>query len=145
MAVFGVIRPVATGGADTASNRDLDELREILLGPDRAELHELRERIRNRSQRATDLSEVLADAIVLRSGRDPRLTQALEPLLEKAIANSVRRDPRIIAEALFPVIAGAVRRAVASALQSLIESLNQVVETSISFRSIRWRIEAART
>ena len=97
------------------------------------------------AQRAIDLSEVLPDAILLRAGRDPRLMRALQPLLEETLANSVRKDPRILAEAMFPVIAGAVRRAVASALQGMIESLNQIIETSVSFRSVGWRIEAART
>ena len=146
MASPGQNRPAATNyRSEPTKNGDLDELRELLLGPERAELDELREHIRSRSQRTIDLSEVLPDAILLRAGRDPRLMQVLEPLLEKALADSVRRDPRILAEALFPVITGAVRRAVASALQGLIESLNQIVETSISFRSVGWRIEAART
>jgi OOP family OmpA-OmpF porin len=146
MANSGPDRPAATNpGADTPRNGDLDELRELLLGPERAGLVELREHIQNRSQRTIDLSEVLPDAIILRASRDPRLRQALEPIIEKALADSVRRDPRILAEALFPVIAGAVRRAVASALQSMMESLNQIVETSVSLRSVGWRIEAVRT
>ena len=146
MAYPGPVRPAAdNSGAEPPKNGDLDELRELLLGPERAELDELREHIRNRSQRTIDLSEVLPDAILLRAGRDPRLMQALEPLLEKALADSVRKDPRVLAEALFPIIAGAVKRAVAIALQGMIESLNQIVETSVSFRSVGWRIEAART
>src|SRR6516225_7883564 len=145
MANSGPDRPAATNpGADTPRNGDLDELRELLLGPERAGLVELREHIQNRSQRTIDLSEVLPDAIILRASRDPRLRQALEPIIEKALADSVRRDPRILAEALFPVIAGAVRRAVASALQSMMESLNQIVETSVYLRSVGWRIEAVR-
>ena len=69
-------------------------------------MDELREHIHNRAQRAVDLSEVLPDAILLRAGRDPRLMRALQPLLEETLANSVRKDPRILAEAMFPVIAG---------------------------------------
>lgn len=146
MGYSGPNRPAATNSStEPPTNGDLDELRELLVGPERAELHDLSEHIRNRSQRAIDLSEVLPDAIVLRAGRDSRLMQALQPLLEKAVTNSVRKDPRILAEALFPIIASAVRRAVGSALQGLLESLNQIVETRISLRSIGWRIEAART
>ena len=146
MADPGPDRPAASGAeADTSRNGDLAELRTLLLGPERAELNELGEHIRNRSQRAIDIGEVLPDAILLRAGRDPRLMRALQPLLEEALANSVRKDPRILADAMFPVIARAVRRAVASALQGMIESLNQIVETRISFRSVGWRIEAAKT
>lgn len=142
----GPHRPAVPGAdAGTPRNGELAELRELLIGPERAELGELREHIYNRAQRAADLSDVLPDAILLRAGRDPRLMRALQPLIEETLANSVRKDPRILAEAMFPVIAGAVRRAVASALQGMIESLNQIIETSVSFRSVGWRIEAART
>ena len=146
MANSGPDRPAKVdSGAETPSNGALAELRELLLGPERAALNELRERIRNRSQRASDLSEVLPDAILLRARRDSQLRQALQPVLEEALGISVRKDPRILAEALFPVIGSAVRRAVGSALQGMIESLNQIIETSFTFRSLEWRFEAART
>jgi outer membrane protein OmpA-like peptidoglycan-associated protein len=146
MADSGPDRPVRNNpGAERPANGDLAELRKLLLGPEVAELAGLGERIRDRSLRATDLSEVLPDAILLRAKRDPHLRQALQPILEEALSISVRKDPTVLAEALFPVIGDAVRRAVRSALQGMIESLNQIVETSITFRSIGWRIEAART
>ena len=146
MADSGPIRPAKTvTGAETSVNGDLAELRDLLLGPERAQLSELRERIGNRSRRASDISEVLPEAILLRARRDPYLRQALQPILEDVVAISVRQDPSIIAKALFPAIGNAIRRAVGAALQEMIESLNQIIETSFSFRSVGWRIEAART
>jgi OOP family OmpA-OmpF porin len=145
MASPGPNRPAKIGAGAETPDGDLAELRELLLGPERAELNELLERMRNRTQRTSDLSDVLPEAILLRSRRDPHLTQALQPIVEQALSNSVRKDPSILSEALFPMIGAAVRRAVASALQEMMESLNQIIETSVSFRSIRWRIEAVRT
>ena len=145
MADSGPIRPAKTNtGAETSANGDLAELRELLLGPERAQLSELRERIGNRSRRASDLSEVLPDAVLLRARHDPYLRQALQPILEDALAISVRKDPSIIAKALFPAIGNAIRRAVGAALQEMMESLNQIIETSFSFRSVGWRIEAVK-
>jgi len=146
MADSGPIRPAKTvTGAETSVNGDLAELRDLLLGPERAELSELRERIGNRSRRASDLSEVLPDAVLLRAKHDPYLRQALQPILEDALAISVRKDPNTLAKALFPAIGNAIRRAVGAALQEMMESLNQIIETSFSFRSVGWRIEAVRT
>lgn len=146
MADSGPTRPARTNSGDgSAANGDLAELRRLLVGPERAELDELAGRIRDRAQRASDLSEVLPDAILLRARSDARLRQALQPLLEEAIGISVRKDPKILAEALFPMIGSAVRRAVGSALQSMVDSLNQIIETGFSLRSIGWRIEALRT
>lgn len=146
MADSGPIRSAKTvAGAETSVNGDLAELRDLLIGPERAQLSELRERMGNRSRRASDLSEVLPDAILLRARQDPYLRQALQPILEDALAISVRKDPSIIAKALFPAIGNAIRRAVGAALQEMMESLNQIIETSFSFRSVGWRIEAVRT
>ncbi|MFB3829292.1 MAG: OmpA family protein [Bryobacteraceae bacterium] len=146
MADSGPIRPAKTDtGPETPVNGDLAELRQLLLGPERAQLDELQERIENRSRRANDLSEVLPDAILLRARKDPSLRQTLQPILEEALAVSVRKDPSIIAKALFPAIGGAIRRAVATALQEMIESLNHIIETGFSLRSLGWRIEAIRT
>ncbi len=146
MADTGPARPAKSdSGAETSANGDFAELREMLVGPERAQLNELRERLANRDRRAGDLSEVLPDAIVLRARRDPALRQALQPLIEDALASSVRRDPRIIATALFPAIGNAIRRAVGAALQEMLESLNQIIETGLTLRSIGWRIEALRT
>jgi OOP family OmpA-OmpF porin len=139
----------ATGTAAAQPVRDraaeLNELRGLLLGQDWEQLSELQERIRNRTLRAVDVADVLPEALLLRARRDPHLRQALQPLLEEAIVVSVRKDPRILAEALFPMIGSAIRRAVASALQNMVESLNQIVEASLTIRSIQWRIEAATT
>jgi OOP family OmpA-OmpF porin len=132
-------------GNDASNSSELAELRELLLGPDSERLAELQERVKNRTLRAVDVADVLPDALLIRARRDPELRHALQPLLEDAILASVRKDPRVLAEALFPMISRAIRRALASALQSMVESLNQIVETSFTLRSIRWRIEALRT
>lgn len=132
-------------GHDTVNGGQFDELRNLLLGPEWKQLIELKERIRNRSLRAVDVAEVLPEAILVLARRDPQLRRALQPILHEAFLFSIRIDPRGMAEALLPVIGPAIRGAVAAAIQNMVESLNQIVETSLSARSIQWRIEAAKT
>jgi OOP family OmpA-OmpF porin len=57
----------------------------------------------------------------------------------------VRDEPRIWAESLFPLLLPAVRIAVSSALLSMVRTLNQLLEQSLSLRSWKWRVEAWRT
>ena len=130
--------------AGNGDDRDLAELRDLLF-PERAQLDEIGEHIHNRSLRAGDVSEVLPDAIVLRAGQDASLRAALAPTLVEALRASVRKDPSLLADALFPMIGAAVRRAVAAALADMTDSLNKIVESSLSIRSVQWRIEALRT
>ena len=64
---------------------ELGELRKILVQPE-------------------EVGEVLPDALKRKAGKDDRLAEATLPIVEENIRQSVQRNPRILAEALFPVI-----------------------------------------
>jgi outer membrane protein OmpA-like peptidoglycan-associated protein len=76
---------------------------------------------------------------------DARLADALRPAVSEAMLRAVRDEPRSWAEVLFPILLPAVRLAVTSALRGMVDSLNQVLEQSLSLRSWKWRFEAWRT
>src|SRR5262245_28009478 len=107
-------------GDDTAqrdSDRepaDLATLRAVLVGPERRRLAALQKRLDDRDARARDVADVLPH-VLLQHSQDPQFARALTPPLEKALTASVRRDPRPLADALFPVMGPAIRKAVASA------------------------------
>lgn len=120
-------------------------LRELIVGPEKSRLEELQRRLDNRQLRTEELSQVVAEAIALRSRRDRALQQSLNPLVEEAVRISVTRNPGILANALYPVIGEAVRKAVAHALRGLVESINLTLERSVSLEALQWRFEALRT
>ena len=85
----------------------------------------------------------MAEAVRLRS--DAKLRRALQPLLEEALQLSVQSNPRMLADALFPIFGKAIRKAIASELDGMLQSLSQTLEQRFSWRSLRWRWEAIRT
>jgi OOP family OmpA-OmpF porin len=119
-------------------------LRGLVLGPDEQRLAELRKRLEDPVTRAEDIGEVLPQVLQLHA-HDPHLAKALTPPLEKAITASVQRNPKPLADALFPVMGPAIRKAVSAGLASMVESLNRTLEHSLSWRSFRWRVEGWRT
>jgi OOP family OmpA-OmpF porin len=119
-------------------------LRSIIVGPEQRELLTLRAHLLDPMVQTRDVSRVLPDALQLRS-RDPQLMRALAPSIEDAITASVARDPQPLADALFPVIGPAIRKAVAHTFDAMIESLNQAVDRTVSWRAMRWRLVAWRT
>lgn len=121
--------------------RPLAELRAILLGEDRKDWAQLRERLEDPHQRAEDVASVLAEAVRLRSD----FRRALQPILEETLQLSVQRNPRMLADALFPIFGQAIRKAITAELDSMLEALSQTLEQSFSWRSIEWRLEAMRT
>jgi len=93
----------------------LDELRDILVGSERRRLEEIEQR--------------LADA----------------PKIEDALQTAVRRNPRTLADAIFPIMGPAIRKAIATTLAELVQSFNQALEHSLTIRGLSWRVEAMRT
>jgi len=123
---------------------DLASLRAMLLGPEQRRLDDLQARLDDPDARAEDIGAVLP-RVLLQHAQDPNFARALTPPLEQAITASVQRNPKPLSDALFPVMGPAIRKAVSAALAGMVESLNRTLEYSLSARSIRWRLEAARS
>jgi hypothetical protein len=126
----------------TSPTETLEVLRHLILEPEQSQLRQLQERLDNLRVRPEDISQVLPEAVLHRARQDNQLSNALLPTAEEAIQSSVRRNPRTLVEALFPLMGPAIRRTVAHLLRSMIASLNQALAVSVSLRALRWRLEA---
>ncbi|MEM9419426.1 MAG: OmpA family protein [Planctomycetota bacterium] len=135
-----VVSPSPLEDAET-----LAQLRELLVGPERQELAKLRERLASTRAEAQDIASLLPQAITIREQEDDQLGRALSGTVEEAIQTSVKNNPQPMIDAVFPVIGPAIRKAVSEALAGAVQSLNQTLEHSLSVKSLRWRMEAART
>ena len=133
-----------TPAADAADAGDFAELRSLIVGPEQRQLRTIQSRLDDPATQARDVSRVLPVAMLLRKD-DPQMTRALAPTVEEAITASVRRNPRPLADALFPIFGPAIRKAIAASLSSMLESLNQTLEHSVSWRALQWRVTALRT
>ena len=123
----------------------MEELRELLVGPERRDLEDLRRIVTDPAEKTEEVSRVLPHAVRLSTKRDAQLSEALAPTLESALKESVKRDPRILTDVVFPIIGPAIRRAIADAFSKMVQSLNQTMEHSLSPQGFRWRFEAMRT
>ncbi len=120
------------------------QLRQLLLGRELDQLSAIVERLDDPDIRRREIGEVLPH-VLLEHTSDPRFTHALTPPVERAITASVRKNPAPLADALFPVIGPAIRKAVSAALSGMVEALNRTLEHSLSWRSLTWRVEAMRS
>jgi outer membrane protein OmpA-like peptidoglycan-associated protein len=145
------VSPEATTSNSESSNLDslnqdeLNILRSLLLGVEPPQLLKLYERLENPQINPEDISRLLPEAVVLRSKQDKQLVEAIVSSVEEAIQASVTQDENVLSEAFFPIIGPASRKAIAAALDEMMQSLNQTLEHSLSPESIKWRLEAKRT
>jgi len=130
------------GSQETAA---MDELRQHLVGPERKRIDELGERLDNPDLLAKDVSRILPEAMVLRSTRDKKIIEVLEPAIEESIKASIKKDRYVLVDALFPVMGPAIRKAISSTILGMIQSFNRILEHSFSLQGLKWRIEALRT
>lgn len=124
---------------------EFEELRRLLLSQEREQLHELRDRITGKERRSQDIADVLPEAVKLSRERGEELTHALQPAVESSIKESIDQRPQVFVDALHPLIGPIVRRSIAESLRRLLQSLNQTLEHTFSWRGLKWRFEALRT
>jgi len=125
----------------------LEELRHLIVAPEQEGIQEIRERLDDVERRAEDVSSVVAEAIQMRrdQGDDAALAEALAPTIEATLRDSVRKNPHVLADALFPVMGPAIRKSITETLRSMLESFNEALEHSLSLQGLKWRVEALRT
>ena len=133
--------PAASGSADDDA---FNELRSLIVGPERRDLRALEARVNDAALRTREVGRILPEALTVRA-HDPQLAKALAPSVEAAITASVQRDPHPLADALFPVMGPSIRRAIEHMFASMMESFSRTVEQSVSWRALTWRLTAWRT
>ena len=127
------------------SPKDLDTIRHIVVGPEQDRIAHLEQRLDDGELRAQELSRVLPDALVLSTTRDKRISRTLQPAIESSIRASVQKNPKILADAIFPLMGPGIRKAISATIMGMIQSFNQLLNHSLSIQGLKWRIEALRT
>jgi OOP family OmpA-OmpF porin len=125
--------------------RDFAELRALLVGAERHDLDELRRRLDELELAPEELAALLPEAIRRSMAESDRLAKVLAPTIEGSLQESVEREPHKIADAIYPVLGPAIRRAIADTMAGIVSTINRAIEHSLSIQGIKWRIEAWRT
>ena len=125
--------------------RELEILRQLLLGQELIKLEQLSKRLENRETFSTDVSEILPQAMVKSAQQSDRLSRAMVPTVEEIVKLSVKRDIGKFADALFPVIGPAIRKSIVETLRQMLQSMNQMLEHSLSWQGIKWRFQSIRS
>ncbi len=126
---------------DKEPDNDFIRLRKLLLGPD---YDGALNKYISREDDAERVALVLASAIRQSVAEDPSIGEALAPVLDKAFQTSIAQNPSQISNVMFPVMGPAIRKSVAASLRDMVQSLNQVLEQSLSLRGLVWRFKAWR-
>ena len=129
----------------TINDRELEKLKLLLFKQEKEQLQFLLDHLKNPKLHANDIAKDLPLAIILHSKYNNELKTALTPLIEDIIKSSFKKNVKSFADALYPVIGPAIRKAISESFKNLIQSINKTLEHSFSLTGIKWRIEAVKT
>ena len=141
-----VAPPPNVNGANAeneSASTQLRELQKLLFDTEqKQQIEQLRSEWDDPEQLTPRVSQVLPDALSLRSPEDHQLTKAMMPYVVESIKLSARRNPQYISDAIFPILGPAIRKAIAQAFSNLTVTINQTLQHSFSARGFKWRMEA---
>ena len=123
---------------------DLDKLKELLFGAEKQALESITRRVEHREVRTADVADILPEAIHRSHKKSAELVESLRPPVGECMQQEFHHDPQTYSDALYPVIGPAIRKSIMHALRNFSQQINEAVEQSLTFRGLRWRIQASR-
>ncbi|MCB1800606.1 MAG: hypothetical protein KDI82_02855 [Gammaproteobacteria bacterium] len=124
----------------------LADLKALLMGPEQAAIDRLQHDNEDRQVQTERVSASLPQSLRRAYQQDAaELSSALEAPVSACIEDSVQRNPGFFADILYPVMGPAIRRSITQAMKSLVQQINLTLEHSLSFKGLRWRVEAMRS
>ncbi|MEZ5439965.1 MAG: hypothetical protein R3F15_00600 [Lysobacterales bacterium] len=124
---------------------ELQRLRQLLAVADADSQARVEGRLEEVESRLRRLPSDLPDTIDAADRQGPALARSLSQPLQRSIEQLARERRELLAEAVFPVIGPAIRRAITEALRELVLNLNRLLESAFTPRGLRWRWQAWRS
>lgn len=122
----------------------LEAMRGVLFEREQVALARLQHKVDDPREFAGAVGAVLPAAFTL-AAQDAQLGHAIAPTVERATQASIQKNPGTMVDILYPVMGPAIRKAIAESLEGSLQSVNQALKHSLSWRGLRWRIEAWRS
>ena len=124
---------------------EIRKLRSLLLQTEIDKISDLEHRLDDQTTKTQEISDVIAEAVVMRSNQDNMLNRAFEPIIESAFKTSLKKHPNEFINVFFPLIGSAIRRSISESLNSMLGSFSKNIEQSFSLKGLKWRLEAIRS
>ncbi len=140
--------PGADPGRDSPppmADAELLRLRELLFSREMLLIDRMQALLENPQAATRKVSEVLAEAILLRSGKDPRLSMALEPIVDAIVKTSFNTRRNEFINTLSPLMGPTIRKSIAEGFESMMGNFGKSMEMAFSLKGLRWRLQALRS
>ena len=132
-------------GRSVSLEGEMQQLRSMLFQAEINKIRDLEQKLNDHSMKTRQVSDVLAEAVVMCSSRDSMLSRAFEPIIANSFKASLKNNPNEFINLFFPLIGSTIRRSISESFNSMLGSFSKSLELSFSLKGLKWRLEAIRT
>lgn len=90
------------------------------------------------------VSKVFTEALHDRQQKDKSVSKVLVPIVEDSVQKSISQNRAQFIDSLYPLVGDLVRKFTTALLRDFIEKTNELIEKSVTFKSMAWRFKAWR-
>ncbi|MFV0591295.1 MAG: OmpA family protein [Draconibacterium sp.] len=117
----------------------LTELREILVRLDEDQLLYLKSLLTNEDLLVNEVAKILPQSLFQSINKSDQIQTELIPVIESVIFETIENKPEQISEVLAPFMGKTIRNAIQYELNKLFQSLNNIVDQTLTLRGLKWR------
>lgn len=129
--------PKSSDTEQVEAEQQLEQLRSLILGKNS---HVVTDAIQKEAR--TIVGEVFTEALHDRQKKDGSVNKVLLPIVEDAVEDSVVHNSDRLVNSLYPLMGSLVRKSVTAFLTDFMEKTNQLIDSSLTFKGLTWRIKA---
>jgi outer membrane protein OmpA-like peptidoglycan-associated protein len=122
------------------AQKDLNKLRDII---NRQALADQKQQRKDESREL--VSDVITEALNDRQAKDNSISKIMVPIVEKSVQHSINRNKKEFVDHLYPLVGNLVRKFATAFVRDFIEKTNELIENSLSLKSLSWRYRAWRS
>lgn len=119
--------------------RDLNKIRHIINAQAFAQEQE-----KQKQQARQSVGDVFTEAFNDRQSKDGSVSKVLVPIIEDSVLKSITKHRQMFVDSLFPLVGELVRKFTTAFLRDFVEKTNEVLEKSVTLKSVGWRFKAWR-
>jgi outer membrane protein OmpA-like peptidoglycan-associated protein len=121
------------------SSSNMEQVRTLVLGPNNEQITST-----VKANARAMVKDVISEAMHDRQQQDGSLSKTIVPMIESAVEQSIENNKSNFITYLYPIVGSLVRKSVTVFFNGFLEKLNSLIEYSLTFKGLKWRMDAWR-
>ncbi|MDR0747756.1 MAG: hypothetical protein LBE89_07710 [Helicobacteraceae bacterium] len=130
---------------EESGDPEIKRLKELLFKRESAIVEQLKAMFDKGPYSPREINKLISESIVQSALKDRRIANAIAPIVEDVVSNSMHTHKNDFVDILFPLMGPSIRKSISENFRTMLENFSRSIENAISWRGIKWRLEALKS